>query len=199
MLDPKAINATCRSKKKGYISTQTFGPWGYAFVDYGDSHWVTDHDGERTRNYIVTQIEKGPKTVVRLHEDHRHIYQVGDYVVFREVEGMTQLNGTKPIKVIDTTVFTITLEIDSSNFGNYTRQGVVENVKVPKAVKFHSWQQSFENPAANSPLGALITPDYAKFGRSELLHAALYGIHGFVQSQKRYPGKDDVDACLKLA
>lgn len=52
---------------------------------------------------------------------------------------MTQLNGTKPIKVLDTTVYTITLEIDSSQFGDYTRQGVVENVKVPTAVKFHSW------------------------------------------------------------
>lgn len=34
-------------------------------------------------------IEKGEKTKVTMHEDKKHIYQEGDYVVFREVEGMT--------------------------------------------------------------------------------------------------------------
>jgi len=34
-------------------------------------------------------IEKGEKTVVTVHEDKRHIYQEGDHVVFKEVEGMT--------------------------------------------------------------------------------------------------------------
>ena len=44
--DPEEINKTCREKKVGYISTQGLGPWGYAFVDYGEDHTVTDHDGE---------------------------------------------------------------------------------------------------------------------------------------------------------
>jgi hypothetical protein len=36
----------CRAKNVGYISSATLGPWGYAFVDFGDKHNVTDHDGE---------------------------------------------------------------------------------------------------------------------------------------------------------
>ena len=46
ILDQEALDKECRTKKVGYISSQTFGPWGYAFVDYGDEHMVTDHDGE---------------------------------------------------------------------------------------------------------------------------------------------------------
>jgi len=34
-MDPEALNEHCRNKNVGYISTSTFGPWGYAFVDYG--------------------------------------------------------------------------------------------------------------------------------------------------------------------
>lgn len=36
----------CRAKKVGYISSATLGPWGYAFVDYGDKHMVTEEEGE---------------------------------------------------------------------------------------------------------------------------------------------------------
>lgn len=44
--DPVELNKQCRSSKVGHISTQCFGPWGYAFVDFGTEHIVTDHDGE---------------------------------------------------------------------------------------------------------------------------------------------------------
>lgn len=58
----------------------------------------------------------------------------------REVEGMTEINETEPIEIISTTVYTITLKIDSSKFSDYARQGTIENVKVPKKVEFHSWE-----------------------------------------------------------
>lgn len=57
--NPEELDNICRDHKVGYISSQTFGPWGYAFVDYGNEHTVTDHDGEQTKSFIVTMIEKG--------------------------------------------------------------------------------------------------------------------------------------------
>ena len=85
VINPQDLDKTCREHGAGYISTQAFGPWGYAFVDFGDAHIVTDHDGEQTKNFIVTMIEKGgvsseagaPKegeTRVTCHEDKRHIF-----------------------------------------------------------------------------------------------------------------------------
>ena len=46
ILDQEKLDAECRAKNVGYISSQTFGPWGYGFVDFGNEHIVTDHDGE---------------------------------------------------------------------------------------------------------------------------------------------------------
>jgi proline dehydrogenase len=39
--------------------------------------------------FLESSIEKGKTTLVTVHEDKRHSYQEGDYVIFREVEGMT--------------------------------------------------------------------------------------------------------------
>ena len=64
---------------------------------------------------------------------------------------------------------------------------------------FHGWSQSFKNPVASSADGMLAIPDLAKFGRSDQLHAALYGIINFVNSTGKYPGEGDVAQCLALA
>jgi hypothetical protein len=57
--DQQAMDAQCRANKVGYICSEIHGPWGYAFVDYGVDHTITDGDGEATKQFIVTMIEKG--------------------------------------------------------------------------------------------------------------------------------------------
>jgi hypothetical protein len=51
---------------------------------------------------------------------------------------MTELNNLEPtqIEVIDG--FNFKLKVDGTKFGAYTREGLVENVKVPKKVAYHS-------------------------------------------------------------
>ena len=66
-------------------------------------------------------ISKGTTTTVQVHEDRRHIYEEGDYVTFREVEGMTEINDKGPYKILKTTPFTFELELDSTGFGDYSR------------------------------------------------------------------------------
>ena len=105
---------------------------------------------------------------------------------------MVEINNSGPFKIIKTTKHTFTLELDSTGFGDYTKQGIVENKKVGKPMQFHPWSQSCKNPVASSAEGMLAVPDLAKFGRSDQLHAALYGIINFVRSTKKYPGPDDV-------
>jgi len=61
---------------------------------------------------------------------------------------------------------------------------------VPKKVEFKSWSECFQNPASASNFGMLETPDLAKFGRSEQLHAALIGIYKYCQANNEYPGNN---------
>lgn len=71
-----------------------------------------------------------------MHEDKRHSYQDGDFVKFVEVEGMDQINEAGPIEIFDTRAYSFKLKLNTTNFGAYVRQGVVEDVKVPNKVAF---------------------------------------------------------------
>lgn len=69
--------------------------YGFAFVDYGKEHIVFDTDGVNVKNSIVVNITNDKEPIVTTHEDRRHGFSDGDTVTFREVEGMTEVNGQK--------------------------------------------------------------------------------------------------------
>lgn len=69
-----------------------------------------------------------------MHEDKRHIYEDGDCVTFREIEGMDELNGHEPIPIEVIDGFSFKLAIDTTKFKEYKREGLVENVKVAKKI-----------------------------------------------------------------
>lgn len=53
--------------------------------------------------------------MVTVHDDKKHLFQDGDHVTFREVEGMTELNGqVYPITILSPISFR--LKVDSSVF-----------------------------------------------------------------------------------
>jgi len=116
------ISKICRAftPAVGFIFTLALGLYGCTFVDLGPKHIVKDANGESTASYIVVHVSQGNPGIVRLHEDKKHVYNDGDYVKFREVEGMTELNSSPPmqIKVIDTHSFSIG---DTSKFKDYTK------------------------------------------------------------------------------
>ena len=52
---------------------------------------------------------------------------------------MTELNDLPPTQVEVIDGFSFKLKgIDSTHFNPYNRQGIVENIKVPKKVSYHS-------------------------------------------------------------
>jgi ubiquitin-activating enzyme E1 len=81
---------------------------------------------------------KDKEGIVTVHEDKRHHFTDGDYVTFREVEGMTQVNGQKyKVRFISPFSFAIG---DTSSFDEYRREGTVEHVKVPEPMAFRSFE-----------------------------------------------------------
>ena len=80
---------------------------------------------------------------------------------------MTELNYSQPIKITNCKPFSFELELDTTNFNAYTRQGTVEDIKVPKKMPFDSLFKSTKNPVASSAEGMLAVPDLSKFGRAE--------------------------------
>ena len=164
------VNEFVRVKNIGFILATTYGPSGFTFLDYGNEFIVTDHNGEATKSFIIVNATQTNPLIVTVHEDKRHIFEDGDSVIFREVEGMTELNSLKATKIQTIDGFSFKVEVDATQFGGYSGQGLVENVKVPKKVSYHSLKQSLLNPVASSQSGMLETPDLRLWGRSDQLH-----------------------------
>ena len=55
---------------------------------------------------------------------------------------MEEINAYEHIEIYDTKAYSFRLRLDTTNFGAYTRQGLVEDVKVPKPVAFQSFAES---------------------------------------------------------
>jgi len=195
--DVVEIDKICRANKVGFIIAETLGAVGYIFVDYGEQFLITDADGEPTKNFIISNISN--EGTVTVHEDKRHSFQDGDYVKFVEVQGMTELNNREPIQISVLGPHSFKLKLDCSSFAPYTRQGIVENVKVPKAVSYHSLAESVLKPAASAEFGCLETPDLRCFGRSEQLHIGIRAVHAFRLKHSRYPEFADQTEVLEMA
>ena len=187
------VDEFCRSKGVGFILSTTFGPSGFTFLDYGTDFIVTDADGEETKSFIVVHATQSNPCIITVHEDKRHKFQDGDYVQFKEVQGMTELNQLPPTEITVINGYSFKVNVDSTGFSSYNREGLVENIKVPKKVSYHSLKQSLHNPVASSQYGMLETPDLRFFGRSDQLHLAYLGIFDFQRSHGRLPGNNEED------
>lgn len=89
--------------------------------------------------------------------------------------------------------YSFKVKVDGTGFSQYVRQGLVENVKVPKKMTYHSLKQSLHNPIASSQYGMLETPDLRYFGRSDQLHLAFCGIWDFQRTNGRLPNNTEDD------
>ncbi|OMJ81381.1 hypothetical protein SteCoe_18172 [Stentor coeruleus] len=179
------FNNFCRSQEPviKFLSCEIFGASGYGFVDFGDDFKCFDKDGENNRSFIISNITNGNPGIVTVHEEKRHTYQDGDYVIFKEVQGMTEINGLEPMPVKFVSPFSFSIG-DTSAFRSYTREGIVEQVKVPTKFEFKSFAETLKNPAVKEPL---IVSDLGKFGRPEQLHFAHWAVREFQKTHHYLP------------
>jgi len=196
------FNEVCRSRTPavGFVAADCFGVAGTAFVDFGDSFTCRDKDGEEPKSAIVAGVTQESPGTVHTHNERRHGFQDGDWVTFREVQGMTQLNDAKPRQIKVTGPFSFTIE-DTTGYSAYLREGIVTQAKVPTQMKFASYRASTVQPR---PEGGedLAVPDLAKFGRSEQLHIAIQALRKYAEQSGGLPGVRDAaaaDAVVRLA
>lgn len=190
------VNDFCRSREKaiGFIWTGALGLFGWTFVDYGDSHLIFDKSGEECKSTIVTSISNDENSVVTVNDDKRHGFEDGDWVTFREVEGMTEVNDKNfKIKVLSPFSFSIG---DTRAFGKYTRQGIAEQIKVPFPVKFKSLAEALEHPLGEGEHEMLDADlDWENMSKPYQYHFLLKQVLEWFHAHKRLPALlDGTDA-----
>ena len=128
------LNNYCRSKHIAFIYAGALGLSGFAFNDFGDNFITFDSNGEEPKHYFIRNITKSCPGEVRIDNslDHKNIeLGSGDFVTFKDIVGMVELNDTppRPIKVLSPTTFSIE---DTSKYQEYTSGGLIDEVKIPK-------------------------------------------------------------------
>ena len=181
------IGDLCHANKIGFIYTATLGITGFIFVDFGEEHYIRDKNGEECKTYlcrIITNDKYGAVTINDTIGGGKLSFSSGDWVTFKEVKGMAELNDGKPrqVQLISPISFSIG---DTSNLSEYIGGGIIEQVKVPIKVSYAPLSQRFETPYIGKKGPDPI--DFSKLGRNELLHCAFLAIHEYHFQHKFFP------------
>ena len=199
-----ALNRKCREKHVGFILADCFGLAGHIFVDFGEKFTCHDKDGEEVRSAIIAGITREEDGITVLtHGDKRHGFHDGDYVSFREVQGMVELNDSaRQFQIKVTGPYGFKIICDSWHMSDYLREGIVTQVKKPLEISFISLEESQRNPV---PRGEDCLPvwDLGKFGRAEQLHVIFSALRKYLEQNggvfPSHRNQDAVSAVFELA
>jgi ubiquitin-activating enzyme E1 len=112
------MNEFCRERKVGFILSLSYGLTALAFLDFGNEFTVNDKNGEETKQFIVINISQDEEAIVNVDDSSkkRHSYEDGEYVKFKEVLGMNEINGHEPIQIQVINPYSFKLKKDTRSF-----------------------------------------------------------------------------------
>merc|ERR550532_3469931 len=163
------------------IIAGTPGLFAQVFTDFGTKFKVFDTNGEQPISTMVASVTQEEEGVVAALDEVRHGLEDGDYVTFSEIEGMTELNGCKPMKIKVLGPYTFKIG-DTKDFSAYKKGGICTQVKMPTDITFKSLPEALEEPAE-----LFMLTDFGKFERPGQLHLAFQALHHFKKENGRLP------------
>ncbi|KAG8454317.1 hypothetical protein GDO86_000819 [Hymenochirus boettgeri] len=191
----KKINKFCHSQQPPikFISSEVHGICAYLFCDFGDEFEVMDTTGEEAKDIFISNITQSNPGQVTCFENRPHNLESGQFVAFREVHGMTSLNGSRhQITVISPYSFSIG---DTSNMEPYQHGGIALQIKMSKTFSFETLEKQLENPT-------YLTADLSKIEAPLNIHTAMLALDYFQEKYNRLPNigcLQDAEEMQKLA
>ncbi|OXB71353.1 UNVERIFIED_CONTAM: hypothetical protein H355_013274 [Colinus virginianus] len=129
---------------------------------------------------LIAGVTQEKQAMVHVFAEKPLAFQRGDYLFFREAEGMPQLNTLqRPVQITEVIgKHAFRIDLDTSAFPHYTGKATAKQVKVPRVLHFKDYKRACVAPLAPGE-EALIVPDLGKFGRAEQLHFAFQAVLHF--------------------
>lgn len=178
------VNEICHQNSIAFIMADVRGVFANVFCDFGDEFLISDKDGERPAHCMVASITNTTPALVTVTDDTRHHMETGDYVTFREVEGIDELNACEPREITVTGPYTFTVGDISPN-SSYIKGGYVTQVKQPTKMKFQTLSKGLNAP------GEFLISDFAKMGHSEVLHQGFRALSEYKKKNKTFPSNQE--------
>lgn len=190
----KRVNEFCHSQQPPirFIGCDSYGICVRVFCDFGEEFEVSDPTGEEPKEIFIQSITQDSPGVVMCMDNLPHGLQTGQSVVFREVNGMVELNGTaREVSVLSPHSFAIG---DTSQLQPYAHGGFFVLVKTPKTFTFETIERQLNDPQ-------VLTPDFSKPEAPLQIHAAMLALDTFQDQHSRLPNigcLQDAEVLLKL-
>ncbi|XP_074486264.1 ubiquitin-like modifier-activating enzyme 6 [Sebastes fasciatus] len=190
----KRVNEFCHSQRPPirFIGCDAYGICVRVFCDFGDEFEVSDPTGEEPKEIFIQSITQDNPGVVTCMDNQPHGLQTGQSVVFREVNGMVEVNATsRPVSVLSPHSFAIG---DTSQLQPYAHGGFFVLVKTPKTYRFETIEQQLCDPQ-------VLTPDLSKPEAPLQIHAAMLALDAFQEQNSKLPNTgclQDAEVLLKL-
>lgn len=194
------INNLTRKYKKYFIYTLNLGLTGFLFNDFGENHPIYDSNGEKKLSYEIFNIEEKENSYeiyINIKDDKPFELHEGDYVTFKNVKGLESLNDLKPRKIINANNSSFEIENDKKYNGRYISDGIVEEFKPTKYLKFETFKDNFIKPNNN-----YTKIDASKKKSNILLHCAFVGLHLYYNIYNNLPelnNLEQVEEIVKLS
>ncbi|XP_062349731.1 ubiquitin-like modifier-activating enzyme 6 [Cinclus cinclus] len=195
LLLQKKINDFCHAQQPPikFISADVYGVCSRLFCDFGDEFEVLDTTGEEPKEIFISNITQSNPGIVTCLENHPHRLETGQFLTFREVNGMSCLNGsTHQITVVSPYSFSIG---DTSGMEPYLHGGIAMQVKMPKMCYFEQLEKQITNPLC-------VVADFSKPEAPLQIHVAMLALNHFQENFGRRPNigcLQDAEEMLKIA
>ena len=184
------INKECHENNKCFIYSLSLGLFGFIFCDFGQKHLILDKTGKEKSKFYISNITKEKNAIMKIdfEKTNKRLNQNG-YLIFKQVEGMIELNTNEPrfyeMNENNDEEFFIG---NTSNFNDYTGGGIVEEFFYPIEMNYKTFEENFFDPVDN-----MMHYDYSKNkkGRKQLLHILLINIQKFYDKNGELPKLND--------
>ncbi|CAJ0966813.1 unnamed protein product [Ranitomeya imitator] len=174
------INNFCHDQQPPikFICSDSYGVCSYVFCDFGDEFQVFDTTGEEPKEIFISNITQSNPGVVTCFDNRPHNLESGQFMTFREVNGMTSLNGsTHQITVTSPYSFSVG---DTSDMDPYEHGGLAVQVKMPQSFTFERLEKQLMNPK-------YLIADFSKLEAPLSIHAAMLALDHFQEKHGRLP------------
>ncbi|CAG9332767.1 unnamed protein product [Blepharisma stoltei] len=194
------IDNICReiSPQVGFVSGEAWGASGHIFVDFGNNFLVREKYEKKSHAFSIANISwSNPCKITLSSNVKKSTLRNGDFVVFKDIEGMDHLNDGKPRKIKKQSYLTFTIDEDTSQYPAYQGYGIVEPFSVETEVSFKSLSESID---------FINCEDIARVGwdeeRAQQLNLAYIAIRKFQEIHNELPeinNKNHINECLAFA
>ena len=171
------INEICRNNKKAFIYGVLTGLSGFIFSDFGKEHIIYDKNGRKCKTFYCKNINKDEKGLVSVDTSIEYFDLFNDdYVIFKNIKGMEELNNSKPKKIFNVTKNSFCIG-DTSKYSDYISGGIIKEVKIPEKFEYKSLEERFLSPFEEDNNFNII--NYEKEGRNGFLFIIFIALHEF--------------------